>query len=71
MSNDDEITIGDLIKKIAYTDDDAEFILRGLAKRIRETAGDISDEMKSGKVYDKNGDVLKQIVEILVDELHK
>lgn len=46
-------------------------MLRGLVKRIKYTAGNISDEMKSGKVYDKNADVIKQIVEIIVDKLRE
>jgi len=69
--DDNEITIGDQIKEIAYNDDDAEIMLRGLVKRIKYTAGNISDEMKSGKVYDKNADVIKQIVEIIVDKLRE
>lgn len=68
--DDNEITIVAMIKEIAYTDD-AEIILRGLVKRIKYTAGNISDEMKNGKVYDKNANVIKQIVEIIVDKLRE
>ncbi|HIH77434.1 MAG TPA: hypothetical protein HA341_00705 [Halobacteria archaeon] len=58
-NNNDKDSIDDIL-------DDDEFV-RMLVYLLKRKAGDIADEMRTGKVSSKNGEIVKDLCQMVVD----
>lgn len=63
---ENEGSINDDIPLSLLIDDE---ILRMIVKRMKEKAGEIVDEMRTGRLSEENGEIVSEIIKKVLDNL--